>query len=106
MKAFFTAELFATAHVRYSTVPFVAATVQFKGCADAAAWTMKSWCWQVSCCPSCLARVCTLLWHTQVIIGLLRNAMIKSGAKNFLVDGFPRELSQAYTFEDMIKPCK
>lgn len=42
----------------------------------------------------------------QVIIGLLRNAMIRSGAKNFLIDGFPRELSQAYTFEDMIKPCK
>jgi hypothetical protein len=32
--------------------------------------------------------------------------MIKSGAKDILVDGFPRELSQAFTFEDMVKPCK
>jgi adenylate kinase family enzyme len=32
--------------------------------------------------------------------------MIRSGAKDFLIDGFPRELSQAHTFEQMIKPCK
>jgi adenylate kinase family enzyme len=47
-----------------------------------------------------------LLLPAQVIISLLRNAMIRSGAKDFLIDGFPRELSQAYTFEHMIKPCK
>jgi adenylate kinase family enzyme len=32
--------------------------------------------------------------------------MVKSGAKDFLIDGFPRELSQAYAFEQIIKPCK
>jgi hypothetical protein len=52
---------------------------------------------------ACAAGRCPCL---QVIIGLLRNAMVSSGAKDFLVDGFPRELSQAFTFEQMIKPCK
>jgi UMP-CMP kinase len=42
----------------------------------------------------------------QVIIGLLRAAMIKSGAKEFLIDGFPRAMDQAVRFEEMIKPCK
>ena len=42
----------------------------------------------------------------QVIIGLLRSAMIKSGAKDFLIDGFPRAMDQAQRFEEMIKPCK
>lgn len=39
----------------------------------------------------------------QVIIGLLRAAMVKSGAKNFLIDGFPRALDQAECFESMVK---
>jgi hypothetical protein len=42
----------------------------------------------------------------QVIIDLLRAAMIKSGAKEFLIDGFPRAMDQAVRFEEMIKPCK
>jgi adenylate kinase len=42
----------------------------------------------------------------QVIIGLLRSAMIKSGAKEFLIDGFPRALDQAECFEQMVKPCE
>jgi adenylate kinase family enzyme len=42
----------------------------------------------------------------QVIIGLLRAAMIKSGAKDFLIDGFPRAMDQAVRFEEMIKPCE
>lgn len=42
----------------------------------------------------------------QVIIGLLRSAMIKSGAKEFLIDGFPRAMDQAARFEEMIKPCE
>jgi hypothetical protein len=39
----------------------------------------------------------------QVIIGLLRSAMMKAGAKNFLIDGFPRALDQAEMFEKMVK---
>jgi adenylate kinase family enzyme len=42
----------------------------------------------------------------QVIIGLLRSAMVKSGAKDFLIDGFPRAMDQAQRFEEMIKPCE
>ena len=42
----------------------------------------------------------------QVIIGLLRTAMVKSGAKEFLIDGFPRAMDQAARFEEMIKPCE
>jgi UMP-CMP kinase len=41
-----------------------------------------------------------------VIIGLLRTAMVKSGARDFLIDGFPRAMDQALRFEEMIKPCK
>jgi adenylate kinase family enzyme len=32
--------------------------------------------------------------------------MIKSGAKEFLIDGFPRAMDQALRFEEMIKPCR
>jgi hypothetical protein len=39
----------------------------------------------------------------QVIIGLLRSAMVKAGAKNFLIDGFPRALDQAECFEKLVK---
>ena len=42
----------------------------------------------------------------QVTITLLKNAMIKSGGKTFLVDGFPRALDQAVCFEKDVMPCK
>ena len=42
----------------------------------------------------------------QVIIGLLRTAMVTSGAKEFLIDGFPRAMDQAARFEEMVKPCE
>lgn len=32
--------------------------------------------------------------------------MIKSGKKDFLIDGFPRALDQAEKFESEIKPCE
>lgn len=38
-----------------------------------------------------------------MIIGLLRAAMVKAGAKDFLIDGFPRALDQAEMFEKMVK---
>ncbi len=41
-----------------------------------------------------------------VTITLLKNAMIASGGKIFLVDGFPRALDQAEAFEKDIMPCK
>lgn len=43
--------------------------------------------------------------HTQVIIGLLRAAMLKRlpASKDFLIDGFPRALDQAKMFEKMVK---
>eukprot|EP00951_Prasinocladus_malaysianus_P018367 scaffold146549_cov55-Prasinocladus_malaysianus.AAC.1 len=34
--------------------------------------------------------------------GLLKNAMIKSGKKAFLLDGFPRSMGQAATFEKQV----
>ena len=37
---------------------------------------------------------------------MLRKAMVSSGAKDFLVDGFPRALDQAESFEQQIKPCE
>lgn len=42
----------------------------------------------------------------QVIIGLLRAAMMKKlpESKSFLIDGFPRALDQAEMFEKMVKP--
>ncbi|WIA23697.1 hypothetical protein OEZ85_000388 [Tetradesmus obliquus] len=42
----------------------------------------------------------------EVTIALLRNAMVRSGAKDFLIDGFPRAMDQALAFEQMIKPCR
>jgi UMP-CMP kinase len=42
----------------------------------------------------------------QVTIALIRNAMVRSGAKDFLIDGFPRAMDQALAFEQMIKPCR
>eukprot|EP00877_Chromochloris_zofingiensis_P005325 jgi/Chrzof1/14794/Cz09g16130.t1 len=42
----------------------------------------------------------------EVTIALLKNAMVKSNANEFLIDGFPRALDQAHAFEDMIKPCR
>jgi adenylate kinase family enzyme len=42
----------------------------------------------------------------QVVIGLTRAAMVKSGAKRFLIDGFPREIGHAHSFEEHIMPCK
>eukprot|EP00884_Botryococcus_braunii_P019931 jgi/Botrbrau1/6621/Bobra.104_2s0008.1 len=36
-------------------------------------------------------------------IALLRNAMIRSSKKTFLIDGFPRALDQAHSFEEEIK---
>ncbi|NJR76076.1 MAG: AAA family ATPase, partial [Scytonema sp. CRU_2_7] len=41
-----------------------------------------------------------------VTIGLLRDAMIKSGGRVFLIDGFPRAMDQAEAFEAMIQPCE
>lgn len=31
--------------------------------------------------------------------------MLKSGSSAFLIDGFPRALDQAQTFEEQIQPC-
>jgi hypothetical protein len=42
----------------------------------------------------------------QVIIGLLRSAMVRSGGSQFLIDGFPRALDQAEMFERMVKPAE
>ena len=42
----------------------------------------------------------------QVTIALLKNAMIQSGGKIFLIDGFPRALDQGAEFEKGIMPCK
>ena len=37
---------------------------------------------------------------------MLKNAMLKSRSNMFLVDGFPRALDQADTFERDIMPCQ
>ncbi|KAK9811876.1 hypothetical protein WJX72_011611 [[Myrmecia] bisecta] len=42
----------------------------------------------------------------EVTITLLKNAMIRSGKREFLIDGFPRALDQAHTFEEQIRPCE
>ncbi|CAG9464850.1 unnamed protein product [Pedinophyceae sp. YPF-701] len=42
----------------------------------------------------------------EVTITLLKNAMIKSGQKLFLIDGFPRALAQAAAFESDIVKCE
>ncbi|GIL43881.1 hypothetical protein Vafri_1468, partial [Volvox africanus] len=41
-----------------------------------------------------------------VTLNLLKKAMIESGGKFFLIDGFPRALDQAEQFERSIMPCK
>ncbi|GFR39846.1 hypothetical protein Agub_g342 [Astrephomene gubernaculifera] len=41
-----------------------------------------------------------------VTLHLLTKAMIESGGRFFLIDGFPRALDQAEAFEKAIKPCK
>jgi adenylate kinase family enzyme len=41
-----------------------------------------------------------------VTIALLHNAMVRSGARDFLIDGFPRAMDQAEAFERSIKPAK
>ena len=40
----------------------------------------------------------------QITIGLLKKAMLKSGSSSFLIDGFPRALDQAQSFEEQIQP--
>ncbi|KAJ9533489.1 hypothetical protein QJQ45_026564, partial [Haematococcus lacustris] len=41
-----------------------------------------------------------------VTIQLLKNAMISSGGKTFLIDGFPRAMDQAEEFESSIRPAE
>jgi adenylate kinase family enzyme len=56
------------------------------------------------CCP-----FPAVVRHAQVIIGLLRSAMmsrVPGGSKDFLIDGFPRALDQAQMFEKMVKQPK
>lgn len=61
---------------------------------------------------SAVGKACSLLMKEgalvpmHVTIQLLKNAMIKSGGKQFLIDGFPRAQDQADAFEKQIKPCK
>lgn len=53
---------------------------------------------------------CSLVQHNvatlQVTIGLLKKAMLKSSSNAFLIDGFPRALDQAQSFEEQIQPCE
>jgi adenylate kinase family enzyme len=39
---------------------------------------------------------------SQVTVGLLRSAMVRSGQKLFLVDGFPRNLSNLEKWEEVL----
>lgn len=39
----------------------------------------------------------------EVTIALLENAMLASGQKRFLIDGFPRKMDQALKFEEQVK---
>ena len=41
---------------------------------------------------------------TEVTVRLLREAMQKSSNEKFLIDGFPRAIDQAETFEKNVKP--
>lgn len=41
----------------------------------------------------------------EVTIGLLKASMLESGAKIFLIDGFPRAVEQAAAFAQQIKEC-
>ncbi|ORZ31286.1 adenylate kinase-domain-containing protein [Catenaria anguillulae PL171] len=38
----------------------------------------------------------------EITIGLLRDAMVRSGKDRFLIDGFPRKMDQAEAFEDTV----
>lgn len=38
----------------------------------------------------------------EVTIALLENAMLASGQKRFLIDGFPRKMDQALKFEEQV----
>ncbi|KAF8945278.1 hypothetical protein BGZ47_002950 [Haplosporangium gracile] len=42
----------------------------------------------------------------EVTIALLENAMLASGQKRFLIDGFPRKMDQALKFEEQVVPSK
>ncbi|KAF9082555.1 hypothetical protein BGX23_012338 [Mortierella sp. AD031] len=42
----------------------------------------------------------------EVTIALLENAMLASGQKRFLIDGFPRKMDQALKFEEAVVPSK
>ncbi|PNW80088.1 hypothetical protein CHLRE_08g377350v5 [Chlamydomonas reinhardtii] len=42
---------------------------------------------------------------SELLLGILFNAMSDSGATRFLVDGFPRTLDQLRDFDSQIKPC-
>ncbi|KAF9144155.1 hypothetical protein BGX30_013598 [Mortierella sp. GBA39] len=42
----------------------------------------------------------------EVTIALLENAMLASGQKRFLIDGFPRKMDQAMKFEEQVVPSK
>ncbi|KAG0292798.1 hypothetical protein BGZ96_003687 [Linnemannia gamsii] len=42
----------------------------------------------------------------EVTIALLENAMLASGQKRFLIDGFPRKMDQAMKFEETVVPSK
>ena len=41
----------------------------------------------------------------EVTIGLLKDSMVASGAKTFLIDGFPRAVDQAAAFVSQIMEC-
>ena len=43
---------------------------------------------------------------SEVTIGLLKNAILSSTTNTFLIDGFPRNIDQGETFEQVITPCK
>ena len=53
-----------------------------------------------------LCNIHTPTYHTQdVTISLLKTAIhSRPDAIGFLIDGFPRELSQAYLFEEQVSP--
>ncbi|KAK3806269.1 MAG: adenylate kinase-domain-containing protein [Benniella sp.] len=42
----------------------------------------------------------------EVTIALLENAMLASGQKRFLIDGFPRKMDQALKFEETVVPSE
>ncbi len=43
-----------------------------------------------------------LIVPMQITIGLLKNAMLKSGKSRFLIDGFPRDIAQGIEFERLV----